>query len=422
MPAPIFCCPAGIPFFYAWHQCSDVWHQCSDEVFQEIEGRLFSNLRNQLDISCDVLLYDTTNFFTYLEVPTPSKLAQTGHNKEGHHQCKQVGLAMCVEKEWGIPLFHRVYRGNSQDSKTFGGIVEELITQVQRGFNNIGSLVLVLDKGNNSEDNLTRLDGRIKWVGSLVPSQYSDLLDIPVTSYPGEWEEYKYYRCQREVMGIQCAIVVTYSAKLARKQRLTLENNIEKLKQQVRDKWAEYKRRPTSVRPGINSILKNSRYGKYISVGCENGVPVFQYTNEFENKAEFFGKNILFSSEENAESSWIISQYHSKYKIEDAFKLLKDPDLIRWRPSRHWTDTKIRAFGFCCIMSLVVIKVMEYKAAKAGMRMSPAVLKEELSDLKEIVMVYDENTAQTQISRRSSIQKKLWQLFDLGSIEEKLVR
>ena len=41
----------------------------------------------------------------------------------------------------------------------------------------------------------------------------------------------------------------------------------------------------------------------------------------------------------------VITEYHAKERIDDDFKLLKLPKLIRWRPCRHWSDTKIRAFG-----------------------------------------------------------------------------
>jgi hypothetical protein len=71
-------------------------------------------------------------------------------------------------------------------------------------------------------------------------------------------------------------------------------------------------------------------------------------------------------------------------------------------------------------MSLVVIRVMEFKVAQAGLLMSPAVLKQELSDLKEVVLVYDEHTVKTQISHRSSIQQKLSELFNLDIWESRL--
>ena len=71
-------------------------------------------------------------------------------------------------------------------------------------------------------------------------------------------------------------------------------------------------------------------------------------------------------------------------------------------------------------MSLLLIRVMQIKASQNGLQMSPAVLKEELMDLREIIMIYDENNAETKISRRSSVLQRLWDLFNLGSAEESL--
>ena len=118
-----------------------------DAVFARIEEELAANLKTKYGLFADTLLYDTTNFFTYIEPPLRAKLANTGHNKDAHHHLRQVGLAMCVDKEWGIPLYYRIYRGNAQDAKTFAGIVDELIGAVTAGLNNVDELVLVLDKG-----------------------------------------------------------------------------------------------------------------------------------------------------------------------------------------------------------------------------------------------------------------------------------
>ncbi len=393
-----------------------------DAVFKTIENKIFTNLREKFGISSDIVLYDTTNFFTYIEEPVRSLLARTGHNKDCHHHLRQVGLAMCVEKEWGIPLFHRIYRGNAHDSKVFPALVDELIDSLKAGFEQVDQLVLVLDKGNNSQENFVALADKIKWVGSLILSHFTDLIDLPLTRYVGEWEKYKFYHCNRKVMGINCLLVLTYNATLARKQEHSLNNGIKKLKGQVIDKWKAYKRRPKSVTPGINSLIKESRCGKYITVGYNEGTLELEFTETeaVAEKKKKFGKNLLFCNDQSAECGWIITQYHSKDFIEDGFKLLKDPELIRWRPSRHWTDTKIRVFGFCCIMALVLIRIMQLKADKVGLKMSPAVLKEELTDLKEVVMIYKDMSAETKISRRSTVQQRLWNLFSLGTVENQL--
>jgi transposase len=388
-----------------------------DGVFVRIEEQLAASLQRRYNLQGQAFLYDTTNFFTYIEAPVRAQLARTGHNKDAHHHLRQVGLALCVDKAWGIPLFHRIYRGNAHDSKTFGVIVDELVAAMKAGFESVEDLVLILDKGNNSEVNFQKLKGKIKWIGSLVPSHYPDLRTRLLEDFEGRFEDYRYHRATRKVMGVKCTLVLTYNEKLARKQEHALHNAIAKLKTQIREKWATYKRSPKKVPAGVETLRKESRYKDYLAIDCQQGQPVFSTTAAVEDKKKGFGRNVLFSSDTRAEAGWVITQYHAKDRVEDDFKLLKNPELIRWRPSRHWTDTKLRAFGFCCVMALVLIRVMELKAAQAGLAMSPAVLKEELCDLKEIIMVYDANKAETQISQRSSIQQRLWKLFGLGTFE-----
>jgi hypothetical protein len=181
-----------------------------DQLFKQIEEKLATTLQQQFGLSWDIILYDTTNFFTYFEEPLRSQLARTGHNKASQHHLKQVGLAVCVEKEWGIPLFHRVYRGNSHDSATFPQVIKELMDQIKATLGEIKNLVLVLDKGNNSADNFALLKDKIQWVGSLVPSHYPQLLELSLASYTGHFKEWTYYTCQRQVMNIDCKLVLTY--------------------------------------------------------------------------------------------------------------------------------------------------------------------------------------------------------------------
>jgi hypothetical protein len=391
-----------------------------DRTFRAMEDALMGGLQQRYPLDGNILLYDTTNFFTYIEPPVRSRLARTGHNKDCHHHLRQVGLALCVDKTWGLPLFYRLYRGNSQDAKTFADIVGELLEALRTGFTQVQDLVLVLDKGNNSKENFAALHGQVQWVGSLTPSHYEDLMAMPLESYEGRWESGRYHRCQRTVMGIPCVLVLTYNETLHRKQQHSLQNALDKLERQIREKWNAYKRPPKEIPVGIQSLLHDSRYKECLALSLRQGQLVIGKTEAVEKRRAHFGKNLLFGANPEADSRWIIEQYRGKDRVEDDFKLLKDPEIIRWRPCRHWTDTKIRAFGFCCVMALLLLRVMELKAAHAGLRMSPAVLKQELDDLREITIVYDAHTADVQISARSSVQQRLWDLFQLGDIENLL--
>lgn len=399
----------------------DLFTGLEPTVFGAIEEELACSLRQRFSLCPETLLYDTTNFFSYIEEPARSRLAKTAHNKQFHHHLKQVGLALCVEKDWGIPLFHRVYRGNSHDSKTFPQIIDDLIGQMTKAFGQVDELALVLDKGNNSPQNFAALRGTIAWVGSLVPSNFPDLLARPLEEYGGRAKGLRYLRLERNVMGTQCALILTYNETLARKQEHSMQRGIEKLKRKVRQRWGELKRTPKRTPKSVLSIAAKDRYGKFIKIRCRKGRPHFQTVHEqIDQRRQRMGKQILFSDQTQAESHWIIEQYKSKEIIEDGFKLLKSPDLIRFRPFRHWTDTKIRAFGFCCVMSLLLIRIMLRQAEEADLKMSANLLKEELSDLKLVIMVYSMKKAASQITHRSSVQNRLCELFDLGALEREL--
>ena len=124
----------------------------------------------------------------------------------------------------------------------------------------------------------------------------------------------------------------------------------------------------------------------------------------------------------NADTGNLIDAYRGKNIIEDDFHLLKDVTLIRFRPIRHWTDTKIRSYAFCCVLAMTLIRVMQWKVEqRLGYKMSPALLKEELTDLQEIILVYSSHHAHRQISHRSTVQNKLWEVFELDQIEQQLL-
>lgn len=71
-------------------------------------------------------------------------------------------------------------------------------------------------------------------------------------------------------------------------------------------------------------------------------------------------------------------------------------------------------------MALVLIRVMQLKADQAGLKMSPLVLKEELTDLKEVVMIYKDMEAEKMISRKSSVQQRLWDIYSLDTFAKSI--
>ena len=330
-------------------------------------------------------------------------------------------MALCVDKQYGIPLYHQIYRGNCHDSKTFYEVILELLSTLKEKLKLSKDLLLIIDKGNNSEENFKKLQDKIEWIGSFPLSNHKDLVDIPLNEYTGKFGSFAFYSLHRNVFGIDLKLVLTFTDSLYRKQKHSFYNSIEKFKTQIRNKWSEYKKTPRQVPSGIKTLLKQSSHKNYLTINYVKGKPEFIICKEkIVEKEKCWGKHILFDSNQTRDSSNIIELYHSKDKVEKGFQLIKDVDLIRWMPMRHWTDSKIRAFAFCCVMSLILIRIMELKLEKENFSMSPNVLKEELTDLKQIFMIYDKSNIKTKISSCSSVQNKLAHIFNLHTFEKLL--
>jgi transposase len=106
--------------------------------------------RVQLDLRA--LVYDSTNFFTYIHTRTASQLPQRGHNKQKRGDLRQVSLGMLVSTDFHIPLFHKVYAGNVADSIEFRSITEELASHYSHLAQAGNHITLVFDKGNNRKE------------------------------------------------------------------------------------------------------------------------------------------------------------------------------------------------------------------------------------------------------------------------------
>jgi transposase len=401
---------------------NDPFECIDDTIFTAIETELFYRIDQLMGLSPSVICYDTTNFFTYIEEPKRSQLANTCHSKDSKNHLRHVGLLMAVEKSFGIPLTSRVYRANCHDSKLFSFILADLIISLKRLCGSDSNLVLVLDKGNNSKENFSSMVGKINWIGALVPSHYEDLIDLELDKYHGLWKGRQCYRCEKEVMGIKCVIVLTFSESTKRKQKHSLTRGIDKLKYSIAKRWESYKKIPKTITPGIHTMKKESRYGRYIKISVRDGKLHFEENKkEIKKREKRFGKNLIFSNILGAETGYLIDTYNEKNIIEEDFHLLKDTQIIRFRPIRHWTDSKIRAYAFCCVVSMILLKVMQWMTEKAGYKMSTTVLKDELTDIHEVIMVYSSTEAERKITERSAVQEKLRAIFKLEEIEGKLL-
>ena len=153
-------------------------------------------------VPLDTLLYDNTNFFSYLAAETPAVLAQPGHNKAGRHEKRQVGLALAVTQRFALPLLHLTYAGNRAESKVFPEALTSLVQHTRELAEGAEHLLLVFDRGQNSKSNLEAADkAKVHVVGGLVASQHRDLLAVAVDDFKEVVGDLRVYRTSKTVYG-----------------------------------------------------------------------------------------------------------------------------------------------------------------------------------------------------------------------------
>jgi transposase len=124
-------------------------------------------------VSRRLLAYDTTNFYTYIASNnTRNDLAQRGHNKQGRHNLRQVGLSYVLDGENGLSLCHHVYRGNVADGEEFSTALSRMLGMLDRCQIERDTVTLVFDKGSAALANTVELqESGVGWISALPWNQ-----------------------------------------------------------------------------------------------------------------------------------------------------------------------------------------------------------------------------------------------------------
>ena len=408
--------------------------QITQEHINQIEKELSQTLIEKFKVDLSCLIYDPTNFFTYISTfNEKNKLAQRGRNKQKRTDLRQVNLGLLVSRDFHIPLFHKVYEGNFNDRTEFEFVTEELVKRYQILSKNCQNITIVYDKGNNSQENQKRVDeSKYHFVGSLVPSYNPDLLKMPLTDYqPLQGKEFeeeeKAYRTTLNVFGQERTVVVTYSPEFFLDQVKTIFLQIKKKTQRLSD-LKEKLLKPhkkgkrvslKSVKKKVEQILSGQYMKDLIPVELFKKDSRIHLSYQIDEKARenlintVFGKTILFTDNHNWTTEEIVLAYRGQAKIEQAFRQMKDPYFVSWYPMFHWTDQKIRVHAFYCVLALMLSSLLQRELAQKNIFMSIPSIMESLNDIQEIMLLY------SPLEKKTSV-KKHFIFSDIDKIQELL--
>jgi transposase len=374
-----------------------------------IEEAVLEGMLDTYDIDTTQIIYDATNFFTYIDTMQDSELAKRGHNKEKRNDLRIVGLSMMVSPDHAIPLLHDTYPGNMSDAKEFPVMVQKLKARYEAITKKPTDITIVFDRGNNSEDNIALLDNgdvKLHYVGGLKKNQAAELYEIDLGEYDilcsPSLEGQLAYRTEIEVFGRRLTVVITYNPELEEGQMQGILINIEKTCAKLLDlqqrlmRWANGEitkgKRPTkdSVTKAVEKILAAEYMSEvFLYEVIESGGNVhllYRYSDVAleDIRRVHLGKTVLFTDRKDFTNEQIVSAYRNAWHVEKSFKQMKDTKHLTVRPMFHWTDEKIRVHIFTCVLAYRLCSLLVKELDDKGVSISIDRLIDEMSRIMRI--------------------------------------
>jgi transposase len=313
------------------------------ESKEELEEYLFRKRYNLFNNQIDVVFYDVTTI--YFESENEDVLRKFGFSKDGKLRCVQIVLGLLIDNE-GFPIGYEIFPGNTFDAKTLIPFFESL----KKRFS-LRRIVIVADRGIGSRLNLLKLkELGFGYIVALRLKSSDRELHREVFDPEGYVEvrreegifKYKKIRHSFGKEGISDTVIISYSEKRAEKDRAERELLIKKAIKLLET-------------PGLIEGL-NKRGGKrYIKVEGQKEYTLD--TSLIERDMRFDGYYAIQSSEEDLKPEQILSAYHSLWKIEESFRVMKHT--IEVRPVYHWTEKRIRGHMVVCFLSFLFMRMLE---------------------------------------------------------------
>lgn len=418
----------------------DHMDQVAPEHIDAIQQDLLGNLRRLFTLGEETLLYDTTNYFTFIDTFNDRcELAQRGNNKQKRRDLRQLSLALFADERTGLPLYHQCYRGNQPDVSQATSAWDGLVRTWMKGLQRVPEqLTLVFDKGNCSKSNLVDLEaGPLHYVGSIPGRWVPDLLEIELEAFEKlalpATKHLKVYRCRYPLWEKERTLLVVFSPSFYRKQRAAMNRIQRKVDSQLVElavaiqNWNQTRKGPgyseESVQKKIHQWTARDHLRKFLEFDlCVEDSQVVALDWCWNRKLKrqiqrrYLGKTLLFTDQHEWESPALALAYRKLWKSEALFRLSK-ARRGPWWPLYHWTDSKIRVHALYCYFALLLLSILQLKLQEGGLTMSTDHCVARLQKIQEALVVYTNGSAERVLTDLDDSQKNLAQtlgLFDLA--------
>jgi transposase len=410
---------ASLWHFPAERFTSQAFWDCFDAIQQDpssasIDGndldraqmRLLALWKDKQLVSHRLLSYDSTNFYTFVASTNGrNTIAQRGHNKQGRHNLRQVGLSYVLDGIYGLSLCHHVYPGNVPDTEEFSNSMPRLLRFLDENEIARDTVTLVFDKGSAALYNTLALDqSGVGWISALpwnqAPPEFREMPLEKLKSLSSDQPGVQAACSKLLVHGKERLCVLKYSAPFLSEQIHSLSTSLAKTTQSLRRLSMDLAQpdctlKEVQIRKKIGGWLSSAQFLEELiryELKHEGGNWRLQFdvdSSEFNRlMTKRLGRTVLMTNRMDWNEEQVVGAYRGQQQVEKVFRGLKDGDWLGWGPMYHWTDSKIRVHAFYCMLGISLLNYLHAQARHACPGITVEQMKAELEGIYEFALLY----------------------------------
>lgn len=376
-----------------------------EDELEQAQQRLLALWKEKQMVSQRLLAYDTTNFYTYIASTNErSRLAQRGHNKQGRHNLRQVGLSYVLDGEHGISLCHHVYPGNVADVTELPEALGRILRMLDANQIPRETVTLVFDKGTAALENTVLLEqSRLGWISALPWNQApAEFRERSVEELPPCGGDQPGVRAAAETLvvhGQEYLCVLKYSSCFASEQLHSITTSLAKVMQSLRRLSRELVRpgcrlEEAGIRRRIQRWLSAAFLSELIAWELKQEAGRWRLQFHFDHAAfqrllaHRLGRTVLLTNRRDWAAEPVVAGYSGQQQVEQVFRGLKDGEWLGWGPMHHWTDSKIRVHAFYCMLGISLLKYLHRQAQSTWPGLSVEEMIEQLRQIQQFLLLY----------------------------------
>ena len=315
---------------------------------EAIQEKVFWTTAQLLNLTVDLIFFDTTNTYFEMEDTNDSELLAFGKSKHKRDDLPQVTIGLAVTRE-GIPVRCWVLPGNQNDAKC--------VDTVQKDLNDwrLGNVIWAMDRGMTSEENrknLQRAGGQYILGEKLGGPNVNE----EALNRGGRFKKVNDNLHIKEVFVGEGSgrrrFVIAYNPEQAEHDKHVRARNLERIETELA---ALNKRSGKAYLKSKYALLAHRSMGRYLKELKSGKLTVDKAKIKQAEKLD--GKYLLSTSDKSLSAEDIALGYKQLMEVERAFRTLKST--LSLRPVYHTKDDRIRSHVLLCWLALLLVRITE---------------------------------------------------------------